>query len=76
MAAEKTILRLIASERVITGWENGNPIGEPEAVLRLIGAEVAALRLIAEANPDTQSKVVSLVNRYQALAERFKAKAH
>ncbi|MEQ8446680.1 MAG: hypothetical protein RIB57_12410 [Pelagibacterium sp.] len=68
--------RLEQSRKVLTAWETmGLPSGI-EGHLQVITDEVLALDALAHHHPEHLPEVAHLVERYVAMADRFKVRAH
>jgi hypothetical protein len=75
MTPEELDHRIGISRRTVVGWRISLSTLQPEGSLQMIGDEVDTLDSIAIAYPERADEVALLIDNWEDLAKRLRAKA-
>ena len=76
MTAEELDHRIGISRQTVVGWRQMLSALQPEGALQMIGDEVEMLDTIAIAYPERADEVAVLIDQWEDLSERLRARAH
>lgn len=76
MTAEELEHRIAISRRTVVGWRTLLATLQPEGALQLAGDEIEALVAIAASYPERSDEVEMLIDRWEDLVVRLRARAH